>query len=659
MNKLQHQRTRIARSKNHCLYLRRCRENKIIPIGLSIHKAEKDKQDKTILRMLRKVEETKVRRRIKEVRQIIWKVNKEIEATENELKQTLNEEEFEQVRRAAVISEKKEHQKVREKHIDKFNKIMNNKIQEEDKKNKEDQEQMRQNLIKREVVDLTKEGIDPEIRKYISLGPDFCEAPNKVPYEIIIAETEQMCYDIRRVEEKKNTDARLIEKEIQELREKIRKLLDTEKEKGVKSNLTAEEMRGKIKARKDKEKVFLPADKGRIMVALDKYEHTNGEDSYEFKMKKVLSDLKAKPSIRANKDWDLTEKVSRDGTDIINKMVENGEIDKNFGDKIKPKDCRAPRLSGYPKIHKDDVPLRGVVSFIQSPFEKVSKLLVPVLKTLQGRSGLFVKNSRELKEKVKEWRLERDEILVSFDVKNLYPSIPINEALELVECLLMSKIDLVEITPLSVNSIMALLRWVFNLTYCEFEGKHYVLDSGPIGLGITGEIAIIYMEEFILNVQQSCPYPLQEWYWYVDDSEVVCKAKNTKKILEYLNNEKPGIIQFTVEEQEGEKLSVLDLQQTVDRKTKKIRFGVHYKKTHTNINVHARSNHPETMKKAIIKGFAERARQLCDEETVAEELSNIENIFVANGYKRSEVAECIKKRTKRKRKREMKKKNVN
>ena len=80
--------------------------------------------------------------------------------------------------------------------------------------------------------------------------------------------------------------------------------------------------------------------------------------------------------------------------------------------------------------------MRGVVSTVGFPFEKISKLLIPILRTVQGRSGMYVKNSRELKEKIEEWRVERNEILVSYDVKNLYPSIPINKALELVEKLL-------------------------------------------------------------------------------------------------------------------------------------------------------------------------------------------------------------------------------
>ena len=98
---------------------------------------------------------------------------------------------------------------------------------------------------------------------------------------------------------------------------------------------------------------------------MDKTIEKGGTQSYEFKMKKVLEDMKAKPSIRAGKDWDLTEKISREGKEIIKQMVEEGEITEEYGRHLKPNDCRAPRLTGYPKIHKQDAPLRGVVSFIK------------------------------------------------------------------------------------------------------------------------------------------------------------------------------------------------------------------------------------------------------------------------------------------------------
>ena len=133
------------------------------------------------------------------------------------------------------------------------------------------------------------------------------------------------------------------------------------------------------------------------------------------------------------------------------------------------------------------------------------------------------------------------------------------------------------------------------------------------------------------------PCPLDQWYWYVDDSELKCKKEDSEKILEHLNGMEKGVIQFTKEEQKEDILPVLDLKQRVNRKTKQVECMVHYKKTHTNINVKEKSNHPPYMKKEIIKGFADRVRALCDDEHLGNELKNIEDVFVANGYEREKV----------------------
>ena len=152
--------------------------------------------------------------------------------------------------------------------------------------------------------------------------------------------------------------------------------------------------------------------------------------------------------------------MCRDGAKVIDRMVNRKELTEDQGNRLKPKNCHAPRLTGLPKAHKEGVPMRGIVLMVGYPFEKISKTLIPILRTVQGRSGLqvYVKNSRELKEKIKNWRVERNEILVSYDVKNLYPWIPIDKALELVERLLNENEDREETTTMSVTSIMELLQ---------------------------------------------------------------------------------------------------------------------------------------------------------------------------------------------------------
>lgn len=52
------------------------------------------------------------------------------------------------------------------------------------------------------------------------------------------------------------------------------------------------------------------------------------------------------------------------------------------------------------------------------------------------------------------------------------------------------------------------------------------------------------------------------------------------------------------------------------------------------------------MKRGIIKGFTERAKRLCDEEHLEDELQNVEDVFVANGYRRELVKKYMEEENK-------------
>ena len=86
---------------------------------------------------------------------------------------------------------------------------------------------------------------------------------------------------------------------------------------------------------------------------------------------------------------------------------------------------------------------------------------------------------------------------------------------------------------------------------------------------------------------------------------------------------------------------MLDLKQKGDRKAKQVECMVHYKKTHTIINVKEWSNHLPCMTKGIIKGFANGAWALCGEQHLEDELKNVEDVFVANGFDRKVVKKYI------------------
>ena len=56
------------------------------------------------------------------------------------------------------------------------------------------------------------------------------------------------------------------------------------------------------------------------------------------------------------------------------------------------------------------------------------------------------------------------------------------------------------------------------------------------------------------------------------------------------------------------------------------------------------SNHQEATKKGVIKGYADRARTLCDPQYLQDEMQNIEEVFMDNGYSRKEVRRAMKVR---------------
>ena len=148
---------------------------------------------------------------------------------------------------------------------------------------------------------------------------------------------------------------------------------------------------------------------------------------------------------------------------------------------------------------------------------------------------------------------------------------------------------------------MKMLKWIFAFAYCEYGGKHFVLDCGLNGLSVTGEVATIYTEDFQIRAKRE-EYPeLNNWPWCVDGSILKFKQHKSQLILNHLNSIEPDHITFTKEEEKDNKLVVLDLESHVNRKKKNIEFNVNY--TKTNINILSKRNRttPKVQRKAFSK----------------------------------------------------------
>ena len=114
------------------------------------------------------------------------------------------------------------------------------------------------------------------------------------------------------------------------------------------------------------------------------------------------------------------------------------------------------------------------------------------------------------------WNNMFDHKLVSFDVKSLFTSIPLQLALECTENAI--KNSTVEL-PLPTDDIMDLLNLCLTLTYFQYNGKHYKqLHGTAMGSPVSVVVAEIVMQNIEEQVLATYTRTVPLWLRSVDDT---------------------------------------------------------------------------------------------------------------------------------------------
>ena len=181
---------------------------------------------------------------------------------------------------------------------------------------------------------------------------------------------------------------------------------------------------------------------------------------------------------------------------LLQLKKENKISDTNYK-QIYPSGCVPP--SSYPliKAHKPnkDYPARNIISHRGCPQEALSSFLIPILRPLLHNSPFACKNSFEFVKKIKNEKLQDDEILVSFDAEALFPSIPLRRCISIIKDLLITDDSLSSRTPLSPTDLVDLIELCLStLDFIYDDIHHTATDSGPIGLSLMVIVAEIWMD---------------------------------------------------------------------------------------------------------------------------------------------------------------------
>ena len=168
--------------------------------------------------------------------------------------------------------------------------------------------------------------------------------------------------------------------------------------------------------KKDENRMVFTADKGASLVVLDKEDYIQKFEVLQQPNYKIL------PS-------DPTTKHKNKLISLLKSIKAEGGINDNLYRKLYPTGAGSPKYYGLPKMHKEGIPFRPIVSSIGSISYETAKELSRILKPLVGKTSYHVKNTKEFIQSIKGIKLKTDECLVSYDVEALFTSVPMQPAI--------------------------------------------------------------------------------------------------------------------------------------------------------------------------------------------------------------------------------------
>lgn len=411
------------------------------------------------------------------------------------------------------------------------------------------------------------------------------------------------------------------------IRESVRSNVSKEIAKSIKVKQSAHQQ-NTIKNLKKKDVFYLKADKGNKLVILDKHEYFDRMNNL----------IEKGPYLKLTKT-PLPKMISELNTTLkVCKNIVTPELRR----KLHVSNPSVPKLYGLPKIHKPGNSMRPIVSAIGAPTYKLAKWLTEVFENLSERQPtLSVKNSLEFIDTVKNITLQPGEILVSFDVSSLFPSVPIPQTLQYLKDLLNSN----NMSPLEVEAYVHLTNLCMQQNCFQIENTFYEQKEGTaMGNPLSPFLANLFMSRFETEFKATHDYFPRIWTRYVDDIFAIFDTKSSEldTFIQSLNSKFPTI-QFTMEKEDQLQLPFLDI--LISRKEAHLEFDIYRKDTSTFRYIPNHSHHCPQQKMASLNFLVHRLLSVpLNPARFEKEKLTIKKIAISNGYESDLIDKIIRKK---------------
>ena len=323
---------KLARFSNHLTFLTRCIKSHIIPRDLRVQPPVPTKGARRVAELASK---RFLRERVRLTQRAKGDAKRETESTAEGITATLAANEASVIFEKIRVNTQRVFNATKDRQQRKFLKLV-----QEKQASVSPHVDLTPRVDKNKwVINLSSRPLNDAEVSLLEKGLNFAVTPTTIPATDIVAKVETA---IRTLDsEQADTIRRTVNSVLQQA-------------EPPNPNITKEMHEALNNLKQDDSIMILPADKGRASVVLD----TN---TYHDKMKALIE---AGPYQLLNKD--PTDRLSRKLTEKLLNLRRSGHLSETIYNKISPKHKQPPRIYGQPKIHKPNVPLRPIVSCINT-----------------------------------------------------------------------------------------------------------------------------------------------------------------------------------------------------------------------------------------------------------------------------------------------------
>ncbi|XP_044757770.1 uncharacterized protein LOC123315929 [Coccinella septempunctata] len=539
-----------AKQKNRRIFLLQCKNAQLCPTFLKLKLQHIKFLDKSMKinfdRAVSKFQLRTLNLLLTDTTKHLRKLEAEIRHTESELKSIQPSEHIRQYLNIQNCKIEETFKKVQSKQIKKLQKLKN--------------KNSNTNTTHTEwVTNLTDTDIPETVLEILSLGPNYGMEykTENIPITDIVASLE--------------TGIINLEPEIQsKIRTDITNTITNFKNKNPKRNREQDILNKKIK----ETTTFLKNNPQLKILKPDKSNKTvimNNSD-YKHKILEHLNDKKTYKKLNR----DPTQVIQRKNNEIVKNWETKNLLPKKLCSSLKIHNAVPPQFYGLPKLHKDNIPLRPIVSCIQGPTYNLSKYLSKCISPIIGQNAYHIKDSWTFKQFIDTVNLNEDERLVSFDVVSLYTNTPMEKAKDIIS----KRWDEIKNhTDLTKVEFMKAIDFCITNSYFQFEDSFYSqIDGCSMGNPLSSVLAELVMEDLEKTIIEKLIFKINFFKRYVDDCITAIAESHITPIINELNNYHPKL-KFTVEIEKNNRINFLDMTLIHDNNGSKIETIWHTKET--------------------------------------------------------------------------------